>query len=76
MFSYISQKWRGRPLVSIEAIINLIGATKTKKGLKIQTSVEINEYAKGIKISDQEIKTLALERKKFHGEWNYTLNPH
>ena len=75
MFSYISQNWRGRPLVSIETIVNLIGATKTKKGLKIQTSVDVNEYAKGIKITDQEIKTLALERDEFHGEWNYTLHP-
>jgi hypothetical protein len=53
MFSYISQNWRGRPLVSIETIVNLIGETKTKKGLKIQTSVDTNEYAKGIKITDQ-----------------------
>jgi hypothetical protein len=75
MFSYISQNWRGRPLVSIETIVNLIGATKTKKGLSIQTSVDTNEYAKGIKITDQEIKTLSLERDEFHGEWNYTLHP-
>ena len=75
MFSYISQNWRGRPLISIETIVNLIGATKTKKGLKIQTSVDVNEYTKGIKITDQEIKTLALEREEFHGEWNYTLHP-
>jgi hypothetical protein len=75
MFSYISQNWRGRPLVSIETIVNLIGATKTKKGLKIQTAVDVNKYAKGIKITDQEIKTLALQREEFHGEWNYTLHP-
>jgi hypothetical protein len=75
MFSYISQNWRGKPLVSIETIINLIGATKTKKGLIIQTSVDTNEYTKGIKITDAEIESLALEREVFHGEWNYTLYP-
>jgi hypothetical protein len=75
MFSYISQNWRGRPLVSIETIVNLIGATKTKKGLAIQTSVDTNGYAKGIKITDEEMEALALEREKFHGEWNYTLSP-
>ena len=69
MFSYISQNWRGRPLVSIETIVNLIGATKTKKGLVIQTAVDTNEYAKGIKITDTELKTLALVREEFHGEW-------
>lgn len=75
MFSFISQNWRGKPLVSIETIINLIGATKTKKGLTIKTSVDTNEYAKGIKIKDSEIEALALKRDAFHGEWNYTLNP-
>jgi hypothetical protein len=75
MFSYISQNWRGRPLVSIETIVNLIGATKTKKGLVIRTAVDTNEYAKGIKISDSEMETLALVREEFHGEWNYTLYP-
>jgi hypothetical protein len=75
MFSYISQNWRGRPLVSIETIVNLIGATKTKKGLVIKTSVDTNQYAKGTKITDDEIQALALERDAFHGEWNYTLHP-
>lgn len=75
MFSYISQNWRGRPLVSIETIVNLIGATKTKKGLIIKTSVDTNEYPKGIKITDEKIKLLALAREAFHGEWNYTLRP-
>jgi hypothetical protein len=75
MFSFISQNWRGKPLVSIETIVNLIGATKTKKGLIIQTSVDTNEYAKGIKITDAEMQSLALEREEFHGEWNYTINP-
>jgi len=75
MFSYISQNWRGKPLTSIETIINLIGATKTKKGLFIKTSVDTNEYAKGIKITDAEMASLALERDSFHGEWNYTLYP-
>jgi hypothetical protein len=75
MFSYISQNWRGRPLVSIETIVNLIGATKTKKGLVIQTSVDTKEYAKGTKITDKEIQSLAIERDAFHGEWNYTISP-
>ena len=75
MFSYISQNWRGKPLVSIETIINLIGATKTKKGLKIQTAVDMNPYAKGIKITDKEMKALGIKKNEFHGEWNYTLHP-
>lgn len=75
MFSYISQNWRGKPLVSIETIVNLIGSTKTKKGLSIQTAVDTNDYAKGIKITDKDMNLLNLERKGFHGEWNYTIRP-
>ena len=75
MFSYISQNWRGKPLVSIETIVNLIGSTKTKTGLKIQTAVDINPYVKGIKIADKEMSALGISKNDFHGEWNYTLNP-
>ncbi len=75
MFSYISQNWRGKPLISIETIINLIGSTKTKKGLIIKTSADTNEYTKGIKITDAEMESLTLERDAFHGEWNYTIDP-
>ena len=75
MFSYISQNWRGKPLVSIETIINLIGSTKTKTGLKIQTAVDTATYAKGIKITDEEMAALRIHRNAFHGEWNYTLMP-
>jgi hypothetical protein len=59
--------------VSIETIINLIGATKTKKGLSIKTAVDTNEYKKGIKMTDKEMESLNLIRDSFHGEWNYTL---
>src|ERR1035437_2990253 len=75
MFSYISQNWRGKPLVSIETIVKLVGATKTKKGLMIKTSVDTNEYAKGIKITGAEMESLAIKRNEFHGEWNYVLYP-
>jgi hypothetical protein len=64
--------WRGKPLVNIETIVNLIGSTKTKKGFIIKTSVDTNEYKKGIKISDSEIEALTLERdapKKIRQFW-------
>ena len=75
MFSYISQNWRGKPLISIETIVNLIGSTKTKTGLKIQTAVDTSPYVKGIKIKDAEMAALGIHKNDFHGEWNYTLNP-
>ena len=75
MFSYISQNWRGKPLISIETIVNLIGSTKTKTGLKIQTAVDTSPYVKGIKITDAGMAALGIHKNDFHGEWNYTLNP-
>lgn len=76
MFSHISQNWRGRPLVSIETIVNLIGSTKTKKGLQIKAVVDVNQYAKGVKTTDTEMAALNLQRNPFHGEWNYAIHPH
>lgn len=75
MFSHISQNWRGKPLVSIETIVNLIAATKTRKGLAINAAVDTNEYVKGSKVPDTEMEALAIRKNAFHGEWNYALLP-
>jgi hypothetical protein len=75
MFSCISQNWRGKPLISLQTIVELIGNTKTKTGLKIQTSIDKNHYETGRKISDEEFESINLERSEFHGNWNYTILP-
>lgn len=75
MFSRITANWRGRPLVSREVVVNLIGSTTTKTGLRIKAALDSGHYAQGIKVSDQELATLAIERDEFHGEWNYRLRP-
>ena len=75
MFCHITQNWRGRPLVSREVVVNLIGNTTTAEGLRIQAQLDDNTYAAGIKVSDQELAELAIERDEFHGEWNYRLKP-
>lgn len=75
LFSFISQNWRGKPLVSHQVIVNLIAATKTTKGLEVVCELDRNEYPKGIKVSDAEMATLNIERDEFHGEWNYTISP-
>ena len=76
MFSYISQNWRGRPLISRETVVNLIGNTETDKGLKIMAMPDENIYQTGIKISDQELANVNLMKEDFHGEWNYIISPH
>ena len=75
MFCHITQNWRGRPLVSREVVVNLIGSVRTKAGLTIQSELDENSYETGRKVTEQQIKNLSLQRDKFHGEWNYTLSP-
>ena len=76
MFCHITANWRGRPLISREVVVNLIGSTTTQEGLRIKATLDENVYAPGIKVSDEELATLAIERDEFHGEWNYRLKPH
>lgn len=75
MFCHITQNWRGRPLLSREVVVNLIGQTTTATGLRIHAALDEHPYAAGIKVSDQALAELALERDEFHGEWNYRLKP-
>jgi hypothetical protein len=75
LFSFISQNWRGKPLVSHEVIVNLIAATTTTKGLRVASALDTNTYPKGIKVSDKELAKVQIERADFHGDWNYTILP-
>ncbi|MDQ1389176.1 MAG: hypothetical protein QOF56_2630 [Acidobacteriaceae bacterium] len=75
LFSRITQNWRGKPLVSLEVIVSLIAATRSTTGLKVHSELDTRAYAKGVKVSDQEIAQLNLRRDKFHGEWNYEIHP-
>ena len=75
MFSHITQNWRGRPLVSHEVIVQLIGHTSTAAGLKIRAELDAGLYPTGIKVTDSELDALNLRRADFHGDWNYTLLP-
>ena len=74
LFSFISMNWQGKPLESYQTVVNLIGATKTKKGLKVKAVLDENIYEKGIKISDEDLGKINLLRHEFHGEWNYTIS--
>jgi hypothetical protein len=75
LFSFISMNWRGRPLLSFEAVVNLTGGTTTKSGLKVKALLDTREYEPGQKIADAEMQALHLEPHTFHGDWNYTLAP-
>jgi DNA-binding phage protein len=75
LFSFITGNWRGKPLVSHQAIVQLIAATTTKTGLKVRCELDHNTYPKGIKVSDAEMDAVNLTCHDFHGEWNYTITP-
>ena len=75
LFSFITMNWRGKPLTSLETIINLIGATKTSSGLAVYARLDDGTYPDKIKVPDTEIKAINLHGDKFHPEWNYTIKP-
>jgi transposase len=75
MFCYISKNWRGRPLISIETVINLIANTTTKQGLEIVCVLDENTYERGIKVTKEELDLVNINRDEFHGEWNYFISP-
>ena len=75
LFSFISQNWRGKPLVSHEVIVNLIAATTNTAGLKIQSELNTKEYPPGRKVTNKEMKSVRIVPDSFHGDWNYTIHP-
>jgi transposase len=75
LFSFISQNWRGKPLISHQVIIDLIAATTTTTGLTVKSKIDTNIYERGLKVSDKQMDELQLRREKFHGDWNYKLLP-
>ena len=75
LFCHITQNWRGRPLIDRLAVVELIGATTTKTGLKVDCALDTRTYQKGIKVSNAEMKALNITGDRFHPEWNYKITP-
>ena len=75
LFSFIATNWRGKPLESLEVIINLIAATTTNTGLKVYARLDTGSYPKGVEVSDEEFNAINIHRHDFHGDWNYTVKP-
>ena len=75
LFAQISMNWRGRPLVSHEVVVQLIGATTTRTGLQVQAEIDLGRYPTKIKVADDELAAVRLTPHPFHGEWNYTIAP-
>jgi hypothetical protein len=75
VFSFITQNWRGKPLVTHQVIVNLIAATTTDTGLTVRSRLDDRVYAKGRRVTDKQLASVLLEPDAFHGEWNYTIRP-
>ncbi len=75
LFSHISMNWRGRPLTSHQVVVDLIGATTTRKGLRVHAELDPGRYPTSVKVTDQELAAVPLAKHDFHGEWNYSIAP-
>jgi len=75
LFAHITMNWKAKPLTSIQVVVDLIGATKTTKGLKVKAKIDNKTYEKGIIVTDEELKNINIVRNEFHGEWNYSITP-
>ena len=76
LFCHITQNWRGKPLRTFETVVELIGNTRTATGLRVKAKLDTRSYPTGLKITKAQMKSLALHKHAFHGEWNYELHPH
>jgi hypothetical protein len=76
MFCHITNNWRGRPLLTRQVVVNLIGSVSTAQGLRVKAALDENTYEAGIKVSDADLDAVRIERDEFHGEWNYRIRPH
>jgi hypothetical protein len=75
LFSHIATNWRGKPLVSLAAIVNLIGSTTTAAGLRVRSEIDPGSYPKGTVVTDKQMAQVNLKPHRFHGDWNYTIRP-
>jgi len=75
LFSEISCNWVGEPLASYDKMLQLIGATTTQEGLVVVATLSLKTYATGIKISDEQMVALHIEKDQTLPQWNYTIKP-
>jgi Rhodopirellula transposase DDE domain len=75
LFSHIAMNWRGKPLVSLAAIVSLIGSTRTAAGLRVRSEVDHSRYPGGVAVTKEQMAQIRLKRHSFHGDWNYTIRP-
>ena len=75
LFSHIAMNWRGRPLVSLAAIVSLIASTRSKAGLRVRSEIDQGAYPTGVSVTDEQMSKIAIRHHRFHGEWNYTIKP-
>ena len=75
MFCHITNNWRGRPLLTRQTVVKLIGSVTTEQGLRVRAELDENTYDAGIKVTDEQLADVAIEREEFHGEWNYRIRP-
>lgn len=75
LLCHITTNWRSKRLTSLETVINLIGNTTTQAGLEVHAQIDRNLYPTGIQVTDEQFSAIAIQRSRFHREWNYRIVP-
>ena len=75
LFCHITENWRGRPLRTFEAVVELIGNTRTSTGLRVKARLDEGDYPTGLVVKDAAMRQLSIRRHTFRGEWNYEITP-
>jgi len=75
LFAHITMNWRGRPLTSHQVIVQTIAATTTAAGLTVHAELDPGTYPTGVKVTGEDLDTLAITPHHWHSDWNYTLHP-
>jgi len=75
LFSFISMNWRGKPLTTYRTVVEVIAATTTRTGLKVQADLDTGCCPIGVQITDNQLEAVPLERHDWHPDWNYSILP-
>lgn len=73
LFCYITKSWEGQPLVDVQTAVNLIGSTTTSTGLNVICKADYNDYPLAKKVSDEEYRSIQIDRINPFGDWNYII---
>jgi hypothetical protein len=67
--------WKATPLRTYRTVVELIAATTTATGLRVEADRDEGYYPIGVKITDSQLAAVPLRPHDFHPDWNYSILP-